>query len=288
MRFAAEFAHKTDKGKSRENNEDSILVCSELGLAIIADGMGGHNSGELASSIAVKIVKERFQAMIADRIKPAACDEKMPIEANRLAFSVKLANDVIYAASKCMPENRGMGTTLSAVLFNNNCVSTAHVGDSRIYLFRSGNFHQLTRDHSLVMDQVRKGLITKEQAATSPHQNILTRALGTQKSVEVDISRCSVMENDRFLLCTDGLFKPLTEADITQILSENPDNQAACDALVDMANSAGGPDNITVSIMEIRTKSWKESVRNLFTYWQSPSKAGQPHTEKTERDKNKS
>ncbi len=266
MKFKAEFAHKTDKGQSRENNEDSILVCRELGLIVIADGMGGHNSGELASSWAVKDVKKHFQDMITNRIKPAAYDKKMPIEANRLAFSVKLANDVIYAASKSMPENRGMGTTLSALLFHNDCISIAHVGDSRIYIFRSGNFNQLTRDHSLVMDQVRKGLITREQAATSPHQNILTRAIGTQKSVAVDISQCPVMEKDRFLLCTDGLFKPLTEADIAQILSENPDNQTACDVLVDRANSAGGPDNITVSIMEIKKKSWKESVRNLFKY----------------------
>lgn len=264
MNFKAEFAHKTDTGKVRQNNEDNALVCEELGLAAVADGMGGHTAGELASAIAVKVLKERLESMVAGNIKPAQYDEKMSVATNRLAFAAQLANDVIFEASKSIPENRGMGTTLSAVLFTGDTVSTAHIGDSRIYRLREGNLEQLTQDHSLVMDQVRKGLITKQQAEKSSLQNILTRALGTQKTAAIDTAQHQVMENDRFFLCTDGLFKAVTEDEIKSVLSENQDNQAACDAMVKKANDAGGPDNVTVVIMEIKAKHWKDSMKHLL------------------------
>ncbi len=264
MSLKAEFSYKTDPGKVRDNNEDSLIVCDQLGLAAVADGMGGHNSGELASSIAVKVLKERLASINENNIKPPDYDDKLTLETNRLVFAVKLANDIIFEASKNIPENQGMGTTLSAMILNKKTVSIAHIGDSRIYLFREGRLKQLTADHSLVMEQVKKGIITPQQAEKSSLQNILTRALGTRQKVKIDAFQAEAEEGDRYLLCTDGLSKTLGDGEISGILSENPDRQSACEALVSKANDAGGPDNVTVVIMETAALNWKKSLKSLF------------------------
>ncbi|MBU2573213.1 MAG: Stp1/IreP family PP2C-type Ser/Thr phosphatase [Elusimicrobia bacterium] len=264
MRFKMEICFLSDTGKMRKNNEDNALGDDALGLALVADGMGGHSSGEVASRLAVKVTRDKFDSMQHTGLKPGSYDEKYSLEANQLGFAVQLANSIIYEAGNSTPENKGMGTTLSALLLNKNKVSLAHIGDSRIYLFRDGVLEQITEDHSLVMDHVRKGLLTLEQAEKSPLQNILTRALGAQKAPVVDLREIEVFEKDRFLLCTDGLFKAVPEAKIAEIMKANDDSGKACEILVSEANSNGGPDNITVGIAAIKKKNLKETVSDML------------------------
>ncbi len=259
-----EFAAASDKGKVRQNNEDSFLLEPALDLAMVADGMGGHKSGEVASQLAVKVTRDKYDSMRATGMKPSQYNDKFSLESNQLGFAVQLANSVIYEAGNSDPENKGMGTTLSAALLNGSRLCIAHIGDSRIYLMRGGALQQLTEDHSLVMDHVRKGLITREQAETSPLQNILTRALGAQKAPAVDLVEVELEEKDRLLLCTDGLFKAVKETALTEILKSEPNDQKACDALVAAANANGGPDNVTVAIGTAAKKTFKETLKDLF------------------------
>jgi len=264
MKLKLQFAAASDKGKVRNNNEDNFLLAPELELAMVADGMGGHKSGEVASSLAVKVTRDKYDSMHSTGMKPAPYNDKFSLESNQLGFAVQLANSVIYEAGNSGPENKGMGTTLSSALLNKNRLCIAHIGDSRIYLFRKGVIQQLTEDHSLVMDHVRKGLLTREQAETSPLQNILTRALGAQKAPAVDLVEVELEEGDRLLLCTDGLFKAVKEADILETLKAQPEDQKACDALVAAANANGGPDNVTVAIGTVSRKSLKENLKDMF------------------------
>lgn len=262
--FKLEFAAATDMGKVRKNNEDSYLLDPALELAIVADGMGGHNSGEVASQLAVKVTRDKYESMKNTGMKPSPFNDKFSLEANQLGFAVQLANSVIYEAGSAGPDNKGMGTTLSAALLNKSKLSIAHIGDSRIYLLRQGAMQQLTEDHSLVMEHVRKGLLTREQADVSPLQNILTRALGTQKAPAVDLVETELEENDRLLFCTDGLFKAVKEAQLQEMIRLQPDDGKACAELVTAANAAGGPDNITVIIGTVRKKSFKENLKDMF------------------------
>lgn len=264
MSFKIEIAYLSDTGKMRNNNEDSALADRALGLAIVADGMGGHSSGEVASSMAVKVTSEKFKSMRDTRLKPGAYDAKYALETNQLGFAVQLANSVIYEAGNSAPETKGMGTTLSAILLNGDKISIAHIGDSRIYLFRDGVLQQVTEDHSMVMEHVRKGLMTLEQAEKSPLQNILTRALGVQKTPAVDLAEIPLMESDRFLLCTDGLFKAVPVDKIIAIVKANPDGQKTCELLVRTANKNGGPDNITVAIATLSKKTIKETLTDML------------------------
>jgi len=258
------FAALTDIGKARKNNEDNYLLDPKLGLAIVADGMGGHNAGEVASSLAVKVTRDKFESMKNTDMKPAQYNEKLSLESNQLGFAVQLANSVIYEAGNSGTENKGMGTTLTAALLCRTRLCIAHIGDSRAYLFRNGALRQLTEDHSLVMDHVRKGLLTKEQAEVSPLQNILTRALGAQKTPAVDLIETALDEGDRLLLCTDGLFKAVKEAALGEVLKSQPDDKKACEALVSMANANGGPDNVTVVIGTVQKRTVKETIKDIF------------------------
>lgn len=264
MKFKIEFAAASDMGKSRKNNEDSYLIAPELELAIVADGMGGHNSGEVASSLAVKVTRDRYASMRQTGVKPTPYNEKASLEANQLGFAVQLANSVIYEAGTAGPENKGMGTTLSAGILNGTKISIAHIGDSRIYLLRGKAMQQLTEDHSLVMEHFKKGLLTKEQMEASPLQNILTRALGTQKTPAVDLVETEIEEGDRFLFCSDGLFKAVKEDIIRQMILAQPDNARVCKEMVDAANAAGGPDNVTVIVGTVTKKTLKENIKDMF------------------------
>lgn len=264
MSFKIEFAAASDMGKVRKNNEDSFLLAPELELAIVADGMGGHNSGEVASSLAVKVTRDKFESMKRTGMKPAPYNDKFSLESNQLGFAVQLANSVIYEAGTAGPDNKGMGTTLSAALLNKAKLCIAHIGDSRIYLLRRGAMQQLTEDHSLVMEHVKKGLLTKEQADVSPLQNILTRALGTQKAPAVDLVETALEEEDRLLFCTDGLFKAVKEDKLLEMLKIEKDDAKACADLVAAANANGGPDNVTVILGTVRTKSFKENIKDMF------------------------
>ncbi|MCX5785817.1 MAG: Stp1/IreP family PP2C-type Ser/Thr phosphatase [Elusimicrobia bacterium] len=264
MTFKIKFAWQSDTGKLRKNNEDSALVDQDLGLAIVADGMGGHSSGEVASSMAVKVTRDKYDSMRRTNIKPSPFNEKFMLETNQLGFAVQMANSVIYETGNSSPDNKGMGTTLTSALLNGNRLCTAHIGDSRLYIFRSGALQQITEDHSLVMEHVRKGLLTKEQAEKSPLQNILTRALGSQKNPLIDLIETVVKDGDRLLLCTDGLFKAVSEEKTAEILKTNPDDRKACELLVETANMNGGPDNVTVIAGTVSKKNLKETFTDMF------------------------
>lgn len=264
MTYRLELCSLSDKGKLRNNNEDTVLADKSMGLAIVADGMGGHSSGEVASSMAAAVTRDKFRDMAITGLKPGNYNDDYALETNQLGFAVQLANSVIFEVGNSNPENKGMGTTLSAILLSGSKIAIAHIGDSRVYLFREGILQQVTEDHSLVMDHVRKGLLTLEQAEKSPLQNILTRALGTQKTPAIDLKEIPVMENDRFLLCTDGLFKAIETGKIAEILKSTPDGQKACELLVQTANNNGGPDNITVALGTLKKKTLTESLSDLI------------------------
>jgi len=264
MTFKIDFAAASDMGKVRKNNEDSYLLAPELELAIVADGMGGHNSGEVASSLAVKVTRDKYESMKRTGMKPNPYNDKVSLEANQLGFAVQLANAVIYEAGSAGPENKGMGTTLSAALLVGSKLAIAHIGDSRIYLLRGDAMQQLTEDHSLVMEHVKKGLLTKEQAEVSPLQNILTRALGTQKSPPVDLVETQLEAGDRLLFCTDGLFKAVKEAKLHEMIKRQPDNAKMCAELLATANANGGPDNITVILGSVQKKTLKETLKDML------------------------
>lgn len=263
MSFKIEFSAASDAGKVRGNNEDSYLLEPQLELAIVADGMGGHNSGEVASSLGVKVTCSEFKVMKGTSLKPKPYNDKFSLETNQLGFAVQLANSVIYEAGNSSTNSKGMGTTLTAALFNSPLLCLAHIGDSRAYLFRGGQLKQITEDHSLVQEHVRNGLLTKEQAEASPLQNILTRALGAQKTPAVDLLETELAEGDRVLMCTDGLFKAVKEQEILATLKAQPDDLQACASLVATANANGGPDNITLIIGTVKKKSLKETLKDI-------------------------
>jgi protein phosphatase len=221
----------TDIGQVREGNEDSYLVVAPL--FAVADGMGGHRGGEVASNLALETVQQMFQR-----------------QEGSLADQVETANRAVFERSQSDRSVSGMGTTLTAALVDRNRVHLVHVGDSRAYLFRGGELTQLTEDHTLVHRMVVEGEISEEEAETHPHRSILTRALGVDQSVQVDEGDVEVADGDRLLLCTDGLTGMVPEGQIREILSESADPQEAVDKLVKVANRAGGIDNITAVILE--------------------------------------
>jgi len=245
-----EIAGKTDPGKVRDRNEDSIGLLPELGLLVVADGMGGHNSGEVASGLAIETILNFAKKMLGGTktVVPEGGDPKLSVPARQLAHFIKSANTVIFEKSRAYAKDHGMGTTVVAVLTSPETITVAHVGDSRLYLLRNGVLQRLTEDHSLVMDQVKHGLITEEQAEKSQLQNILTRALGTEEKVEVDVQDHPVFSGDIFMLCSDGLTKMVSDREMVEVLSSPGTPQSWTDRFIEMANAAGGVDNVTVAI----------------------------------------
>jgi PPM family protein phosphatase len=221
----------TDIGQVREGNEDSYLVVAPL--YAVADGMGGHRGGEVASSLALETVQQLFER-----------------QEGSLSDQVSRANRAVYDRSQSDRSVSGMGTTLTAALIDENKVHLVHVGDSRAYLVRDGALTQLTEDHTLVHRMVLEGEITPEEAETHPHRSILTRALGVDESVQVDEGDVQVESGDRLLLCTDGLTGMVPEGQIQEILRDAADPQEAVDRLVKVANRAGGIDNITAVVLD--------------------------------------
>jgi protein phosphatase len=222
----------TDTGQVREGNEDSYLVDRRLDLFAVADGMGGHRAGEIASATALDGLR-------------AAVDEGTPV-----ADAVGRANTAVWDKAAGDTELAGMGTTLTAAIFDDGTLTIAHVGDSRAYLFRGERLERLTTDHSLVEELIRDGKLTEEQAAVHPQRSIITRALGVDSSVEVDVYSLVLQGGDRVILCSDGLTSMVRPAGIAEILREQTDPTAAANSLVDAANAAGGEDNITVLVLD--------------------------------------
>lgn len=250
MRFLS--AGKTDKGILRQNNEDSFCVDEDLRFFIVADGMGGAAAGEVASRMAVEIIGHHIKHSSDDKEHfTGDYDKKFSGLSNRLASGIRLANQAIYSASQDNRKWFGMGTTVTAASISDNRMSIAHVGDSRIYLIRAGSMAQLTEDHSVVSEQVKKGLLTIEEAKVSVLKNIITRALGSAPYVDVDLDEIGLKAGDRILLCTDGLTNMVTDKLILSTVNAYDKPDEACIALIDLANKNGGKDNITVALVYV-------------------------------------
>ena len=226
----------------RPSNEDSFIADSQSKTFLVADGMGGHAAGEIASQIAASTVNE----LLSKRSSESNVDDV-------LYLAVQAANTRVYETQRLKPEYRGMGSTLTVLTIRDNRYFLAQVGDSRAYLFRKKTLSQLSRDHSLVWPLYEKGLLTKEDLSRHPRKNLITRSIGTHTKVEADLQSGSVLEGDVFLLCTDGLTDVLSDKDIQKILSANGMNPLEIsERLIQAANSGGGPDNITVVVVCIK------------------------------------
>ena len=236
----------THPGKARPQNEDCIAADAR-GYAVLADGMGGHNAGEVASRMAVELVASRISEYLARAAGHDAANAETLV-----AQQVALANSTLLHSAAAEPEYRGMGTTLVVALWRGRRVTYGHVGDSRLYRLRRGELSRLTRDHSMVQEQVDSGLLSPEQARYAPHRNVLTRAVGIEPEVEADVRTIEADPGDVYLLCSDGLTDMLRDDDIGNTLIAHARNvEAAAQELVERANQQGGLDNISVIVVRV-------------------------------------
>ena len=255
----------SDVGRVRTNNEDCYKIVEPLNLFVLSDGMGGEAHGEIASAMAVETVvkhcldaETNAAAQVIGAVQPY-----WSARTKHLATAVHLANRTIFKAAEKNPEHHGMGATLTAAWIDGAKLSIAHVGDSRAYLLRSGSLLQLTRDHSLVAEQVRRGILTAAEAEESNMQSVLLRALGAQAAIEVDAEEHTLFPRDVLLLCSDGLTRMVTEPEIAGTLQAETDPARAAEKLVALANERGGPDNITVLAVRLEkdSKGWFSWLR---------------------------
>jgi serine/threonine protein phosphatase PrpC len=255
------FCSRTDRGRVRENNEDALFVNEDRCLAVLADGMGGYNAGEVAAGMAVASVGTRLGGWLARAPHSPRAEEVGPV----MAASVSEANRAIHEAARSQPACQGMGTTLVAAVFLARQLVVGHVGDSRCYRWREGQLEQITRDHSLLQAQIDAGLITPAQAARSKRRNIVTRAVGVESSVRVDIAIHTVLPGDCYVLCTDGLTDMVDDIGLAGALAEAPSLPAMARALVAQANAQGGRDNITVLVVQAAGET--ATQRRLLARW---------------------
>jgi len=242
----------SDVGQKRRANEDSFVADAELGLFVVADGMGGQAAGEVASKVAVEAIYQFIKLTDEQRdiTWPTGYITNLSHGQNRLRTAMLLANQEIYRSAQEDAGLRGMGTTVVCSLVEEDRVDIAHVGDSRVYLLRAGELEPLTSDHSWIREQVGKGVITEDQARNHPYRNVVTRALGAAPEVEADFDKMQLRNGDLLMLCTDGLNSMLSDAEMEAILNRyGADLDAAARALVFEANQKGGEDNITVILM---------------------------------------
>jgi protein phosphatase len=248
------FASATDKGLRRSTNEDSLVVRDDLGLFVVADGMGGHAAGEVASQAAIEGIAAFVEATVAvspDQTWPIPFNPNQSVNANRLDAGFRMADRRIASEAAASTDLRGMATTAVAALIADDVVTLAHVGDSRVYRLHEGQLDQLTRDHSWVEEQFRAGTLTESAARAHPWRNIVTRALSGSEDLKVDIRELTLEPGDRLLLCSDGVFAVLSDDQIGEMLRQHADLDAVCDALITGANDGGGPDNVTAVVLEI-------------------------------------
>jgi len=255
----------TDVGRERTNNEDCYKIDGPLHLFVLSDGMGGEAHGEVASAMAVETVVKHCLDIEANPAAKVigAVQPNWSARTKRLSTAVHLANRNIFKSAEENPDRHGMGATLTAVWIDGARLSIAHVGDSRAYLLRGGSLLQLTRDHSLVAEQVRRGILTAAEAEESDMQSVLLRALGAQEEIEVDAEEHTLFPRDVLLLCSDGLTRVVTEPEIAGTLQAETDPARAAEKLVALANERGGPDNITVVIARLDkdSKGWFSWLR---------------------------
>lgn len=242
-----EVAGNTHVGMKRNHNEDNLLLLPEEYLFCVADGMGGHSSGEIASKIAIEEMAEFFRltAKDQDATWPYKMDKTRNYDENRLATGIKLANMRIYERASAEQKFKGMGTTIVTVHFAQHFAYVGHVGDSRVYFHRAGVLKQLTEDHSLLNDYLKAKKLSPEEIDAFPHKNVIVRALGMKDTVQVDVGRIDPQEGDLFLLCSDGLSGMVPDNVIQEVLTQHTMLDQACSKLIDLANAAGGNDNVT-------------------------------------------
>jgi len=243
---------QSNVGRVRSSNEDAWGVYPDLQFYVVADGMGGHAAGEIASRMAVDSMREFIESSLpaSEVTWPADVDQKLPLPIRRLVAAGKLANEKIFQSSRSESKLNGMGTTMVAILVDQDTAYVAHVGDSRAYLIRDEKISRLTEDHSLINDYITQGLLKSEEAHQHPLKHVITRALGSSGRVEVDVKPVSIRNGDVFLLCSDGLSNLLTDEEMCTTgvdAVENP--RSVCDRLIDFANLKGGEDNITVVVI---------------------------------------
>lgn len=257
------FSGMTDTGLVREANEDNFFISEMEALCVVADGMGGHKAGEVASKLAVDTIKKFYEdsLFLTQDGNESALRAKLPgwpfklrrpehTEERRLVQSVLLANQAIYEHACENEESKGMGTTLVSAYFLATGCYLVHVGDSRAYRLRDGELERLSKDHSLANEYVEMGLLRPEEVKTFPYKNVITRACGLSETVEPESEFHTLQNGDLFLFCSDGLTDPLSDDDIRKLLKNNVDLDQTCEALLDAANDGGGPDNITVVLAE--------------------------------------
>jgi serine/threonine protein phosphatase PrpC len=244
------FSAKSDLGLKRKINEDSFIADESIGLFMVLDGIGGHLAGEVASKLGLNTIKENVMRSLTD--KRLTKNQNLSLEVQILNESLVLANKVIYEAANSQPEYFGMGTTVASLLFGSENIAIAHVGDSRIYLVRENSIERLTEDHSLVVEQLKRGIISAEEAEKSEMKNIITRALGADELLSPTVDELIPFNNDLFLICSDGLTDLVTDEEILEIILKNRKVlDQAIQYLIDKANEKGGKDNITAMLVKI-------------------------------------
>jgi protein phosphatase len=244
---------ETDTGRVREHNEDTIALDADIGLLVLADGMGGYNAGEVASGIAVKTIMNLVRESV-EREDLAAADPATGLSRRSIVLrdAIQRANKIIFQTAKTQPQCEGMGTTVVGALFHDNRVTLAHVGDSRIYRVRGDRLEQVTLDHSLLQELVDRGFYTPEEAQRAANKNYVTRALGVEPTVDVEITEHEVHKGDHYLLCSDGLSDMVEDADIHLTINTFGDNLGTvAKQLIQLANDNGGRDNVSVVLAEV-------------------------------------
>lgn len=254
-----EIANASDPGLSRSFNEDSIVIDAELGLLVLADGMGGYKSGDVASTMATNFIRDEFKRRLNEEMtQPSSKLDQLSASSVTLKSVVEKTNRAIYKTAQVDSKYHGMGTTVVLMLFHDDWATIAHVGDSRLYRLRQDKFELLTYDHSLLQEQITMGMISLEEAKHSHNRNLVTRALGVEVNVEVEVHEIDVLPGDIYLLCSDGLNDMVDDTDIKLVLSELPANlPLAASILIEMANDNGGHDNISVIIAKVNNTKIK-------------------------------
>ncbi len=251
-----EICTDTDPGLARDNNEDAVAFDAQTGLCILADGMGGYNAGEVASSMASGFIKSELSRwLIQAGLHANSKEVKRAME-----ICVQNANHSIFNAANSNPQYTGMGTTLVVGVFLGNRLIIGHIGDSRCYRLRAGVFQQMTKDHSLLQDQIDAGLITPEQALTSVNKNLVTRALGVEDSVLLDVTEHRVELGDVYLMCSDGLSDMVRDQPIADIIRSTASLEQKATLLIAAANAAGGRDNISIVLAHAKEATVKRGL----------------------------
>ena len=251
-----EICTETDPGMTRENNEDAVAVDSLTGLCILADGMGGYNAGEIASGMACAFIKSEMGRWLSQAGKNANAKEVK----RALEICVQNANHSIFNAANSNPQYTGMGTTLVVGVFQPNRLMLGHIGDSRCYRLRGSDFQQITKDHSLLQEQIDAGLITPEQALTSSNKNLVTRALGVEDAVLLDVTEHRVEEGDIYMMCSDGLSDMVRDHLIADIILAHSSLEEKGRQLIAAANEGGGRDNISVVLTHAKQAAVKRGL----------------------------